>query len=447
VSVTNSGLQAVPGTRVRAGFTWLLGPSPEPSAGKQEKPRSVAMDGSVPPIWTPAPESRFYAGVEYLQWWVKDAPLSVPLVSTGPIGSTHHGFLTTGSGSPTVNSGDTTILYGSPYGIAKGGNTSQPFPGFAGTRVTFGYSLGNDHRVALEASGFALQQQSAGYAAYSDATGSPIINIPVYNTISYTPGGRPGGLPPNEDGLPASLPSDPKRFDGNAGVFMGGVKISNSLQLWGAEATGVISLYRSPSWEVSGLVGARYLDLSETFQLDYESKGVSGQYKTSIGAANDTFDTRNQFVGATLGLRGRYATGRLSVDLSGRVALGVSHQIEDVTGGFWSSFLGKSSTGHEGVFAQPANEGRSSMNSFAVVPDAQIKIGYALTPRLRATIGYDFLYYSSVLRPGDQISHYVPKGQTFQQGGTTDSTTSPARYSATTDFFAHGFTVGLEYRF
>jgi hypothetical protein len=448
VSVTNSGLQAVPGTRVRAGFTWLLGPGSEPPAGKQEKPRSIAMDGSAPPIWTPAPESRFYAGVEYLQWWVKDAPLSIPLVSTGPISSTHHGFLTTsGVGSLTVNSANTTILYGSPFGIAKGGNTSQAFPGFAGTRVTFGYSLGNERRVAIEASGFALQNQSAGYAAYSEPSGSPIVNIPVYNTISYTPGGRPGGLPPNEDGLPASLPSDPQRFDGNAGVFMGGVKISNSLQLWGAEATGVISLYRGPTWEVSGLVGARYLDLNETFQLDYESVGVSGRYTGSIGSASDTFDTRNQFVGATLGLRGRYSSGRLSVDLSGRVALGVSHQIEDVTGGFWSSYQGSFTTGKEGVFAQPANEGRSSMNSFAVVPDAQIKIGYAITPRLRATIGYDFLYYSSVLRPGDQISHYVPKGQTFQQGGTSTSTTSPARYSETTDFFAHGFTVGLEYRF
>ena len=446
VSVTNSGLQAVPGPRVRAGFTWLLGRSSEPAASTHEKPGSIAMDGSAPPIWTPAPESRFYAGVEYLQWWVKDAPLSIPLVSTGPVASTHHGFLS--SSNPLLTSSDTTILYGAPFGSAKGGNTTQSFPGFAGTRLTFGYSLGSERRYAIEASGFALQQQSAGYAAYSDASGSPIINVPVYNTISYTPGGRPGGLPPNEDGLPASLPSDPKRADGNSGVFMGGVKITNSLQLWGAEATGVISLYRGSSWEVSGLVGARYLDLSEAFNLTYESKGVSGLYTGSIGSASDTFETENQFCGATLGLRGRYASGRLSVDLAGRVALGVSHQTENVAGGFWARRLTSGySAGREGIFAQPANEGRTSMDSFAVVPDAQIKIGYAITPRLRATIGYDFLYYSSVLRPGDQISHYVPKGQTFQQGGTSTSTTSPARYSETTDFFAHGFSFGLEFRF
>ncbi len=82
-----------------------------------------------------------------------------------------------------------------------------------------------------------------------------------------------------------------------------------------------------------------------------------------------------------------------------------------------------------------------------MVPDAQIKVGYAITPRLRATLGYDFLYYSSVLRPGDQINHSIPKGQTFQQGGTTVSTTSPARLYKTTDFFAHGISAGLEFRF
>ena len=444
VSITNSGLQAVPGPRVRAGVTWMFGPGATLSDSKQTKPRSVVLDGSAPPIWTPAPDSRFYGGVEYLLWWVKDAPLSVPLVTTGPVSSTHHGFLSTSKGTTS----DTTILYGAPFGSASGGNGSQRFQGFSGSRATFGYALGSERRFAVEASGFVLQQQSAGYAAYADLTGNPIINIPVFNTVSYTPGGRPGGLPPAEDGLPASLPSDPKRTDGNSGIFTGGVKVTNSLQLWGAEATGVMSLHRGSSWEVSGLVGARYLDLSEDFNLTYESVGVSGLYNGSIGAASDAFETRNEFFGAMLGVRGRYASGRLSVDLAGRVAVGANHQTENVAGGFWATRLNsRSSAGREGIFAQPANEGRTSMDSFAVVPDAQIKIGYAITPRLRATLGYDFLYFSSVLRPGDQISHYVPKGQTFQQGGTNTSTTSPARYSETTDFFAHGFSLGLEYRF
>ncbi len=439
VSIENRGLQAVPGTRIRAGFTWMFGSradSPSPSAKAH---RSLAMDGSTPAIWSAAPDSRFYAGLEYLQWWVKDAPLSVPLVSTGTVASTHHGFL---------NYPDTTILYGSPFSPAQGGNDTQRFQAFSGTRVKLGYALGSERRFAIEASGFALEQRSAGYGANSDATGNPIVNVPVFNTISYTPGGRPGGLPPAEDGLPASLPADPHRVDGNVGVFQGGVNIRNTLQLWGAEATGVISLFRSPTWEVAGLVGARYLDLTETFSLDYSSVGVSGRYVGLSGAANDTFKTQNQFTGALLGVRGTYSSGRLSVDLSGRVAVGAAHQTENITGSFYS--IGQSGpyvTGSQGIFAQPANEGRTSRDTFAVVPDAQVKIGYALTPRLRATIGYDFLYFSGVMRPGDQLSHYVPKGQTFQQGGKTVSATSPARLSDSSDFFAHGLSLGLEYRF
>src|SRR5213078_4187467 len=67
--------------------------------------------------------SAWYGGVEYLLWWVKPAPLSVPLVSTGPISTTHHGWL--------INS-DATILYGAPRSPAQGGNDSQNFPVFSG---------------------------------------------------------------------------------------------------------------------------------------------------------------------------------------------------------------------------------------------------------------------------------------------------------------------------
>src|SRR5271165_3995757 len=61
--------------------------------------------------------SRFYGGVEYLNWWVKNAPLSVPLVSTGPIETTHHGLL----GPPAENGANSTVLYGAPHAPAQGG--------------------------------------------------------------------------------------------------------------------------------------------------------------------------------------------------------------------------------------------------------------------------------------------------------------------------------------
>jgi hypothetical protein len=76
-----------------------------------------------------------------------------------------------------------------------------------------------------------------------------------------------------------------------------------------------------------------------------------------------------------------------------------------------------------------------------------VKLGYDITPTIRVTIGYDFLYDSSVIRPTDQINRNIPKGQTFLQGGNTVSTTSPARLFRTTDFFAQGMNLGVTFRF
>lgn len=441
VSVSNSGLETVPGPRVRAGFTWMFGEGAAPTDGKQTKPKSVGMEASAPPIWTPAPETHFYGGAEYLMWWVKDAPLSVPLVSAGPVATTHHGLL----GIPAKNGADSTVLYGAPHSPAQGGNDSQRFQGFSGTRLTLGYSFGNEHRFGLEASGFALQQQSVGYGARGDETGNPVAGIPVNNSVPYTIGSMT--VRAGEDSLPFSLPNDPSRSRGS-GIITGAVEVVNNLQLWGAELNGVISLYRKPSWELSGLIGLRYLDLSESLNLTTRIQGLSGPYTGQFGVAADGLSTKNQFFGGTLGLRESYSSGRLSVDVTARVSLGVSHETQNIAGGFYSiNFSAPYAAGTEGIFAQPANEGRTSSNKFAIVPEAQIKIGYAITPRLRATIGYDFLYYSNVMRPGDQINRDLPKGQTFNQADPTVSKTSPSRLSKTTDFFAHGVSVGMELRF
>ncbi len=333
----------------------------------------ASLDHAEPLHPTPHndPISRLYGGAEYLLWWVKGAPLSVPLVSSGPIDTTHHGWL--------INS-DSTILYGAPFAPAQGGNDTQNFAGFSGTRLTLGYRLNDAQNFGLEVSGFALQTRTAGYQGRSDQSGEPVLNIPLYNVIPYSPGGRPGGLPPGEDGLPASLPLDPTRTDGNMGVFTGAITIVNKLQLWGADVGAVARLYRGNALELSGLAGVRYLNLAESFNLTYESVGVSGVYVGQNGAAYDQFATRNQFIGPSLGLRGRYTWGPVSAELTARAAVGLSHEVLTISGSYWvQNYLGSYRSGPEGVFAQPANEGSYSSNRLGLVPEVQLKLGYNVT--------------------------------------------------------------------
>jgi hypothetical protein len=57
-----------------------------------------------------------------------------------------------------------------------------------------------------------------------------------------------------------------------------------------------------------------------------------------------------------------------------------------------------------GLLALPgANIGTFERDRFAVLPEVGLKLGYHVTPNLRLAVGYNFLYLSHAVRPGDQI--------------------------------------------
>ena len=101
-----------------------------------------------------------------------------------------------------------------------------------------------------------------------------------------------------------------------------------------------------------------------------------------------------------------------------------------------------SSSGPYGTSAMPASEGHFTANEFAAVPQGQVRLRYDLTPWIRVTVGYDALHVSNVIRPGDQINRDIPRGKTFQQGGTPASSMSPASLFKTRDFYAQGVNAG-----
>jgi hypothetical protein len=56
-----------------------------------------------------------------------------------------------------------------------------------------------------------------------------------------------------------------------------------------------------------------------------------------------------------------------------------------------------------GLLALNSNIGNYSHNRLTFVPEIGLTLGYDITPRLQVTMGYNFMYWSNVLRPGDQI--------------------------------------------
>ena len=98
-----------------------------------------------------------------------------------------------------------------------------------------------------------------------------------------------------------------------------------------------------------------------------------------------------------------------------------------------------------GVLALPTNMGNYQQNQFSMIPELGVTIGCELTCRLRVTAGYTFIYWSKVARPGDQIDTNENRSQV--PPGTLVGAPFPQFKFTTTDFWAQGLNLGMDYRF
>jgi hypothetical protein len=382
-------------------------------------------DGHQPCAW---------ASADYLLWWVKKGPLPTDLVLTGDPTTNNPGALNAGG----------RVLPGSPSSVDYGA--------LSGARVTAGGWLDSDGRLGIEGSGFLLPQQSRTFKAVSDQSGNPVLGFRYLDTP-----GNPA-TPLAEDVFQASVP--PGNMFG-VGPFAGSVAVVSSLRLWGTEVNAVAGLVNSGNLRLQALAGFRYLDLEENLTLLLQSNAIDGGAVNFLGTSfpapagivtNDNFRTRNQFYGGQLGLRGEFGLGKFVVSTTGKVALGSNHEVVEVLGSSTLLLPGVPPLSVPvGQFAGPSNIGRRTHDEFAVVPEVEVKLGYQVTSWLRATVGYDFLYLSRVVRPGSQVDLFVNDSVNPVNGvfgvPPLDTTKFPRPFLNQTDFWAQGITFGLELRY
>jgi hypothetical protein len=131
------------------------------------------------------------------------------------------------------------------------------------------------------------------------------------------------------------------------------------------------------------------------------------------------------------------------------------HQIVDVNGSFADPvpvFFGAFAAGNTGgLFAQGTNIGRQSRDVFAVIPEVQFNIGIDITRGLRVFAGYDAMFLSSVVRPGDQVDRSVNltqagAGAPFNSYNAPPvvGQASPAPQFNQSSFWAHGVNFGIQ---
>jgi len=369
------------------------GPVPDASDAvervEQVQKQKAGPRGPLGPTWDDA---------ELLMWWTKAAPVP-PLVTTTRIG-----------GSPVLGGPNTLIAVG---GQALG---TQPI---AGGRFTLGAALNSTETVGSELVYFFLGSRT--FKATINGVGNQRVqSLGLPYTDSTT--GR-------EEAFPVVMP----------GVATGAVFVTTTTRLQGAEANGVANLFDVVGFRLNGMLGYRFLQVHEG--LTIEQRRFAGN---SSGAIYDEFVGHNQFHGGQLGLRADLSHGAVFCEMSGKVALGQSFEMVRIDG---ATAIGGFVPG--GVYASPSNIGRYTRSVFAVVPEGTFKVGVKLSDSGRFYLGYNFLYLSDVVRPGDQVDRTLNPANivALNPAGGFVPSERPRPLFNQTDFWAQGFVIGLETRY
>jgi hypothetical protein len=398
-----------PHVRRTAGQDWASGPTPPTGLRTWGPPGfDVPFTPEIEPVFAPAPQPRMYARAEYLLWWVEHDKAPVLFSTSQPADA---GFL----GRPS-----TRVLFGG------GGLDRDPR---SGGRFLIGLELCGDHREAIEFGGFFLGSRSARFIGNS--ADNPVLARPFFAQ--------------NLDAEFSEVLGFPDQLTGN-GV------VDAPSKLWGLEANARCQVCCGGNYGVSFLAGLRYLDLEESINITENVLGLptnpNPTFQNQRITVRDRFATENHFLGAQVGLESRHVWGRWGLDLSGKLALGGTRQHVQIAGS--QRFVDSAGQVREfegGLLALRSNIGRRDRTRFSVVPEIGVRLGYQLTPRVRATFGYNFLYWSSVARPGAQIDRVLDVTQipNFPVTGVPPvGQDRPAASFRSEGLWVQGLTFGLE---
>lgn len=399
---------------------------------------------------------RFWARGEFLVWKTPSATLP-SLTTTVPVGvivvQTQDRFE-----SPSGN----LIRFGNivdNFAPVRVASTATPADGTRlshgeqfGARFTAGFWLDSEETLGLEGSGFYLTRRSLGFhSTNGNSVNQFLVDFPFTSSVFVV---TPATATTAETStLRRTFPTFVVR---QSTSDLGG-RTSNAL--WGAELNA-----RSTSASLgaaSTLFGLRYINFREDLQTDnsvrlflppgfQDQTGVGTDLMTNLPTdlryrTLDSVNTRNDFYGAQVGLDLDMDLGRFTLALGTKAALGVMHQTVNILG---RTTLPDGSVTAGGLLSSANDAGSHSRNRIAFASDGHVKVGYRITPNWRAYVGYDFMYLSTVLRPGDQTGLSSSTIQVTVAGTTNQfGVSQPAYRSQATDLWINGISVGMDIRF
>lgn len=384
---------------------------------------------------SPGSRGQFYGRAEWLMWWFDE--MYIPPLVTGSTVQGNEGVL----GLP-----GTTILYGNQGILGDSRN---------GLRFTLGMYLDQKRDLALQADYLFFESESESFTA-GGQDGNPIVGRPFFDLVPIIdPDANPivFGRPQEraeQVNFPGGLEGDVtvtsrSEFESLGIHLRKGICCKQWCQPCGCDQCSgqVTSGGGRGVSRIDFLGGYRYVRFAESINIVEDLNEIADVENTFI--VHDGFSTSNVFHGADLGFQWSWEYPRWGFEVLSKLALGNNRQRVHINGS--TTFADDPNPAQGGLLALSSNIGTYERNQFAVVPEIGARTFYRLTPRLRATAGYTLLYFSNVVRPGDQIDRDINGTLIPSADLPTVVLDRPEFTWRTTDLFAHGINVGLDYRY
>jgi hypothetical protein len=336
----------------------------------------------------------FWVDLDFLVWWRKGYSVP-PLVTTSP----NAGVL------PEAN-----ILLGGQH------FDERPHPG---GRVEFGMWLEPCQRFGIGGRYLALGESKVDWTLTS--ADQAVLARPFFN-VSTDPGTQDAFLVAN--GIDTT----------------GEISVLSNSDFQAADVYLRWALCKSCWLNFDFLLGYQYARIDEGLGISsLTAQGVDGPAQTL--AVTDLFDTKNDYHGAYFGFQGEYRRCEWGLEMLARFGFGNMDETVSITGTTVATDVaGGVVQTPEGLYARSTNIGTYSRSEFSYMQDVGVRLNYYPWECTKFSVGYGLMYFSQLVRPGNAIDFSVPVPP-------SDTATQPAFAWDPTFFFAHGLTLGLEYRF
>ena len=331
-----------------------------------------------------------------------------PLVTTSP--------LETPIGDAGVLGLDTTSIL---YGNEQVGREAR-----AGGRLTVGAWLDGCGMLGVGSRFYALGKTSPTFVADSDTF--PILARPFFDVL---------------------LDVESSDVVAYPGETTGQVSVVTGSDVGGFDIFLRRLFYEDACRRVDLIAGYQYARIDESLEI-YSNRTVTRTeggtlpFNTVI-ETYDGFDAQNTYNAGEIGLMAEYDRGPVTWHILAKVGLGKMQQKVGISGNTIIDVPDDPvDIRNAGLLAQPTNIGSYAQSVFSVSPEIGINMAYHLNDCIDLTAGYSFIYWNKVALAADQVDLGI---NTSQLDGPLVGPARPRFAFQQTDYFAHGFNVGLQW--